>query len=83
MQNAEAIQILQASTPEHFEQIRKLIREFVKWHLQRHLEDIELINEYFDSKGFEQNLYLYSLRGLISHPLVLPKLSVKQNLMLV
>ncbi len=66
MQNAEAIQILQASTPEHFEQIRKLIREFVRWHLQRHLEDIELINEYFDSKGFEEELA--SLPGKYSNP---------------
>src|SRR5258705_4442330 len=66
MQNAEAIQIVQASTPGHLDQVRKLIREFVNWHVQRHLEDIELINEYFDSKAFEEELA--SLPGKYSSP---------------
>jgi putative acetyltransferase len=66
MQTSGTIQILQASTPEHFDQVRKLIREFLKWHLQRHTDDIELINAYFDSTGFEEELA--SLPGKYSSP---------------
>ena len=31
--------------------IRSLIREFIKWNLQRHTEDSELINEYYDAEN--------------------------------
>jgi GNAT superfamily N-acetyltransferase len=38
------------------DQVRQLIRAFVSWHRKRHLEDIELINEYFDTVAFENEL---------------------------
>jgi hypothetical protein len=39
------IQILNETSQQQFEHIRNLNREFVKWCLQRHLEDLDLINE--------------------------------------
>src|SRR4030095_11403321 len=56
MQNSGNIKILNATSEEHLTHVRNLITDFVKWHLQRHLEDKELINEYFDSKAFEEEL---------------------------
>ena len=45
-----------ATSAEHFDNIRNLIRKFLHWHLERHLEDIQLINEYFDPKDLEEEL---------------------------
>jgi GNAT superfamily N-acetyltransferase len=56
MNHANHIEIINAATQKDFDEVRKLIREFLKWHLQRHTEDIELINEYFDPKDFEKEL---------------------------
>ena len=47
------IEIIRATSQEHFDQVRSLMREFVQWHRQRHVEDRELIDEYFDAKAFE------------------------------
>jgi putative acetyltransferase len=52
----QAIQILNATSEYHLEQVRKLVRAFVNWHRKRHLEDIDLIDEYFDAKAFEDEL---------------------------
>jgi GNAT superfamily N-acetyltransferase len=60
------IQIINATSQLHYDQVRKLISGFVNWHRQRHLEDIELINEYFDEKAFEQELA--SLPGKYAKP---------------
>jgi len=54
--NVHNIEIINATTQDQLDDIRDLINEFLKWHLQRHLEDIELINEYFDSKEFKHEL---------------------------
>ena len=56
MKEIGEIQILNATSQQHLDDVRNLIREFVKWHLQRHLEDIDLIKEYFDPKDFEKEL---------------------------
>ena len=57
---------LNASNDQHFDDIRSLISEFIKWHLPRHSEDSELINEYFDAEDFEKELT--SLLVKILHP---------------
>jgi GNAT superfamily N-acetyltransferase len=36
--------------------VRALMRAFVTWHRQRHVEDIDLIEKYFDATSFEQEL---------------------------
>ena len=58
--------ILNANTPEEIEQVRALMHAFVDWHRQRHIEDHELIDEYFDAKDFEEELA--SLPGKYSLP---------------
>ena len=66
MRNTNSIKILDATSEEQLNQVRDLINAFVKWHLQRHLDDKKLINEYFDSKSFEEELT--SLPGKYSMP---------------
>ena len=44
------------ATAEHLDQVRALMRAFIDWHRQRHLEDIERIDEYFDAAAFEAEL---------------------------
>ena len=56
IQNSNNIKILDAINKKHLMHARNLITEFVKWHFQRHLDDKELINEYFDSKAFKEEL---------------------------
>ena len=56
MSDIGEIQIRNATSQQHLDHVKNLIREFVKWPRQRHLEDIELINEYFDPKDFEKKL---------------------------
>ena len=58
MKKSNGIKILGATSKEHLDHVRNLINAFVKWHLQRHLEDTDLINEYFDPKDFEEELAL-------------------------
>jgi GNAT superfamily N-acetyltransferase len=36
--------------------VRLLMRAFIAWHRQRHAEDIHLIDQYFDSTAFENEL---------------------------
>ncbi len=45
-----------ASTPEQLDATRDLIRAFVAWHRERHHEDIDLIERYFDAETFKQEL---------------------------
>jgi putative acetyltransferase len=47
------------STPrsaEQLEQVRMLMRAFVAWHRERHVQDIHLIDAYFDVREFEEEL---------------------------
>ena len=60
------IRILDVVSPEHCGHVRKLIRQFVTWHRTRHVDDIDLINEYFDQDAFEEELE--SLPGKYSRP---------------
>jgi GNAT superfamily N-acetyltransferase len=56
MTNKNNIKMIHPKGQEHFDHVRRLIRQFVSWHRARHLEDLELINEYFDEKAFEEEL---------------------------
>ena len=60
------IKIIDAVSHEHCAHVRKLIHHFVNWHRARHQEDLELINEYFDEKDFEEELA--SLPGKYAKP---------------
>jgi len=48
--------ILTPHTAEHLEQTRALMRAFVAWHRARHVEDLGLIDAYFDADAFEEEL---------------------------
>lgn len=50
------IDVRQASTPAELDQVRGLVREFVAWHRRTHVEDLELIERYFDPAAFEAEL---------------------------
>jgi len=58
--------IKNVNTQEQIEQVRALMRAFVDWHRERHIEDHELIDEYFNAKDFEEELA--SLPGKYSPP---------------
>jgi GNAT superfamily N-acetyltransferase len=45
-----------ARTKEQLEEVRRLMRSFISWHRQQHREDIHLIEQYFDSTAFEEEL---------------------------
>ena len=60
------IEIINEVNQQHCDEIRKLAFQFVTWHRARHLEDLELINEYFDEKDFEEELA--SLPGKYAKP---------------
>jgi hypothetical protein len=48
--------VFDATTPAQLEQVRQLIRSFVAWHRERHVQDLALIDEYFDAAAFEAEL---------------------------
>jgi GNAT superfamily N-acetyltransferase len=60
------IEIINATSQEHLDQVRSLIREFVAWHRERHSADLELIDAYFDAGAFEKELA--ELPGKYSKP---------------
>ena len=66
MKRSNGIKILDATSKTYLDHVSNLINAFLKWHLKRHLEDIDLINEYFDPKDFEEELV--SLPGKYSKP---------------
>jgi GNAT superfamily N-acetyltransferase len=66
MRKSNDIKISDAASEKYLDHVRNLIKAFLKWHLKRHLEDIDLINEYFDPKYFEEELA--SLPGKYSMP---------------
>jgi GNAT superfamily N-acetyltransferase len=43
-------------TTEQLDQVRALMRAFVAWHRERHVADIQLIDQYFDAPAFEEEL---------------------------
>lgn len=50
------IDVKQAKAAQQLDQVRGLIREFVAWHRRTHVEDMELIERYFDPVAFEAEL---------------------------
>jgi len=50
------IDIQQARAARQLDQVRGLIRDFVGWHRRTHIEDLELIERYFDPIAFEAEL---------------------------
>ena len=60
------LEIAQAETSEDLDAIRGLMRAFVAWHRERHVEDLGLIDRYFDAAGFK--VELAGLPGLYTPP---------------
>ena len=56
MKNSNEIKIIHATNEEHFDLVRNLINAFVKWHLNRHVDDIHFTNKYFNPKDLEREL---------------------------
>jgi len=50
------IQIFTPHSAQHLDQVRALMRAFVTWHRERHTEDVDLIDAYFDAGAFEEEL---------------------------
>lgn len=50
------ISIFQAATITELNDVRALMRGFVAWHRERHVEDLALIDRYFDADAWEAEL---------------------------
>ena len=50
------VQVLVPSTTAELDAVRALMRVFIGWHRQRHHQDLELIDSYFDAGAFETEL---------------------------
>ena len=50
------IRIVEPAQPAELDDVRSLMRAFVAWHRARHVEDIELIERYFDQRAFDEEL---------------------------
>ena len=50
------MQIFAPHSAEQLDQVRALMRAFVAWHHERHVQDAHLIDAYFDREAFEQEL---------------------------
>ncbi len=48
--------VMEAELPSQLDDVRSLITAFVAWHRQRHVEDIALIERYFDADAFDREL---------------------------
>jgi len=48
--------IVQATRKSELDDVRALMRDFVAWHRARHIEDIMLVNRYFDQRAFDDEL---------------------------
>jgi GNAT superfamily N-acetyltransferase len=53
---APMISIFQATSRTELNDVRDLMRGFVAWHRAHHVEDIALIDRYFDARAFEAEL---------------------------
>jgi GNAT superfamily N-acetyltransferase len=49
-------QIVEPAQPAELDDVRSLMRAFVTWHRARHVEDIDLIERYFDQRAFDEEL---------------------------
>jgi GNAT superfamily N-acetyltransferase len=50
------LEILTPTAEEQLDSVRQLMRTFVSWHRERHQEDLNLINRYFNTAEFEHEL---------------------------
>jgi len=50
------IHIRKAETQSELNDVRALMREFVQWHRDRHVDDYDLIKQYFDPDDFDREL---------------------------
>ena len=66
MNSDNSITIIEAISTKDCDHVRSLINQFVRWHRVRNVEDLALLDEYFDGKAFE--LELQSLPGKYSRP---------------
>jgi GNAT superfamily N-acetyltransferase len=48
--------IREPMTPGALDDARSLMRAFVAWHRERHVEDLALVDRYFDGRAFDQEL---------------------------
>jgi len=48
--------VSQATTTKQLDDVRSLMRAFLAWHRERHVEDLALINNYFDEEEWEHEL---------------------------
>jgi GNAT superfamily N-acetyltransferase len=60
------IEVSSALSQSQLEAVRGLMRAFISWHRQRHVQDLALIDAYFDANAFEQELA--GLPGIYSPP---------------
>ena len=60
------VNVADASTPEQLDAVRDLMRSFIAWHRERHVQDLRLIDEYFDIDAFDEELR--TLPGMYSPP---------------
>ena len=60
------ITVRRPETTAELDDVRALMRAFVAWHRERHIEDLALIDEYFDQNEFEDELA--SLPGKYAPP---------------
>ena len=47
------VTVVDAVSDEQIDAVRRLMRSFVAWHRQRHVDDLRLIDGYFDGAAFE------------------------------
>jgi len=50
------VTIADANTPLQLDAVRELMRSFIAWHRERHVPDLQLIDEYFDASAFDEEL---------------------------
>jgi len=48
--------VSQATTTQQLDDVRSLMRAFLAWHRERHVEDLALIDSYFDEAEWEHEL---------------------------
>ena len=66
LREKQVIHVSDATSVAQLDQVRALIRSFLAWHRERHVEDLKLIDEYFDAASFEEELA--NLPGAYSPP---------------
>jgi ribosomal protein S18 acetylase RimI-like enzyme len=50
------MEVRQPETEKDLEDVRRLFRAFVSWHRQRHAEDLDLIDSYFDADAYQREV---------------------------